>query len=122
MSDVNSDDRCGQGFCLLNNAAIAAKHALLSYPETIQRVAIIDIDLHHGNGTQEIVQHWPEVLYASLHGCEPSSSFYPMTATALEVQGRLVNVPLARGSPRTSTWPSTTRMSRLPSALLRPTS
>jgi acetoin utilization deacetylase AcuC-like enzyme len=56
VSDANADDRCGQGFCLLNNAAIAAKHALLRYPEIVRRVAIIDVDLHHGNGTEEIVR------------------------------------------------------------------
>ena len=47
---------CSQGFCLLNNAAIAARHALLSFPARLRKVAIIDIDLHHGNGTEEIVR------------------------------------------------------------------
>ena len=47
---------CSQGFCLLNNAAIAARHALLSHSARIRKVAIIDIDLHHGNGTEEIVR------------------------------------------------------------------
>eukprot|EP00900_Chrysochromulina_parva_P014578 jgi/Chrpa1/23120/Chrysochromulina_OHIO_Genome00001279-RA len=97
VSDANADDRCGQGFCLLNNAAIAAKHALLRYPEIVRRVAIIDVDLHHGNGTEEIVRTWPDVLYASLHGCE--DNFFPMTGTELDVSSRLVNVPLPRGTP-----------------------
>ena len=47
---------CSQGFCLLNNAAIAARHALLQHSERVRRVAIVDIDLHHGNGTEEIVR------------------------------------------------------------------
>ena len=97
---ADADDRCGQGFCLLNNAAIAAKHALLRYQPPhvcgIARVAILDIDLHHGNGTQEIVRHWPEVMYASIHGAE--EGFYPSTATSLQTEPRLVNVPLARGT------------------------
>ena len=96
VSDAIADDRCGQGFCLLNNAAIAAKHALLRYPEMVRRVAIIDVDLHHGNGTEEIVRTWTDVLYASLHGCE--DNFFPMTGTELDVSSRLVNVPLPRGT------------------------
>ena len=47
---------CSQGFCLLNNAAIAARHALINHAHRgVRKVAIIDIDLHHGNGTEEIV-------------------------------------------------------------------
>lgn len=90
-------DRCGQGFCLLNNAAIAAKHALLAHPASIKRVAIVDIDLHHGQGTQEIVRGWPECLYASIHGA--GEEFYPMTAQTLQREPRLVNVPLPEGTP-----------------------
>ena len=51
---------CSQGFCLLNNAAIAARHALLHHRE-VRKVCIIDIDLHHGNGTEEIVNGWTDV-------------------------------------------------------------
>ena len=58
---------CSQGFCLLNNAAIAARHALLCYPGRLRKVAIIDIDLHHGNGTEEIVNAWSDVMYAHAH-------------------------------------------------------
>ena len=90
-------DRCGQGFCLLNNAAIAAKHALLVHAKLVKRVAIVDIDLHHGNGTEEIVRPWPEVLYASIHGV--GEAFYPETATTLQKEPTVVNVPLERDSP-----------------------
>ena len=53
------------GFCLFNHASVAARYALANYP--FERVAIVDWDVHHGNGTQEI--HWedPSVLYVSLH-------------------------------------------------------
>lgn len=59
---------CSQGFCLLNNAAIAARHALLNHKDRVRKVVIIDIDLHHGNGTEEIVRGWNDVMYVSLHG------------------------------------------------------
>ncbi|KAL1511516.1 hypothetical protein AB1Y20_006324 [Prymnesium parvum] len=93
------DDRCSQGFCLLNNAAIAAKYALLEYPSTVRKVAIVDWDLHHGNGTEEIVRRdgWEQVMYCSLHGAE--KHFYPETATELHLGPRIVNVPLKRGTP-----------------------
>ena len=77
---------CSQGFCLLNNAAIAARHALLCHSQHLSKVAIIDIDLHHGNGTEEIVRGWTDVMYASLHGVGDSAGgeyFYPDTATSL---------------------------------------
>jgi acetoin utilization deacetylase AcuC-like enzyme len=81
--------------------AIAAKYALLHHGETasaegcgpvIRRVAIIDWDLHHGNGTEEIVGAWDEVFYASLHGSEQDAEtgefFYPGTGGALESSER----------------------------------
>ena len=58
---------CSQGFCLLNNAAIAARHALLCHAQHLTKVAIIDIDLHHGNGTEEIVRGWTDVMYGIDH-------------------------------------------------------
>jgi acetoin utilization deacetylase AcuC-like enzyme len=53
------------GFCLFNNVAIGARHAIQKYQ--LDRIAIIDWDVHHGNGTQEIFYDSPEVYYFSLH-------------------------------------------------------
>jgi acetoin utilization deacetylase AcuC-like enzyme len=82
----------GMGFCLLNNAAVAAEHARSS---GVERVAILDWDVHHGNGTQDIFYANGGVLYLSAH----QSPFYPGTGDAREVgegQGRglTANVPL----------------------------
>ncbi len=82
----------GMGFCLLNNAAIAAEHALA---RGAGRVAILDWDVHHGNGTQDVFYSSSEVLYLSVH----QSPFYPGTGDAREVgegrgEGFTVNVPL----------------------------
>jgi acetoin utilization deacetylase AcuC-like enzyme len=63
----------GMGFCLFSNAAIAAYYALEQ--PSIQRVAILDWDVHHGNGTQDIVENDPRILYCSLH----QSPCYPGT-------------------------------------------
>jgi acetoin utilization deacetylase AcuC-like enzyme len=84
------------GFCLLNNVAVAAAHAL---SRGLERVAIIDWDVHHGNGTQEMFYGDPRVLYASLH----QWPFYPGTGNASEVgdgdgRGYTLNVPLSRGA------------------------
>ncbi len=83
------------GFCLLNNVAVAAAHARA---RGLQRVAVVDWDVHHGNGTQEIFWRDPGVLYLSTH----QFPFYPGTGDADEVgqgdgKGYTVNVPLAAG-------------------------
>jgi acetoin utilization deacetylase AcuC-like enzyme len=80
------------GFCLLNNAAVAAEYARSS---GVERVAILDWDVHHGNGTQDIFYANGGVLYLSVH----QSPFYPGTGDACEVgegrgRGFTVNVPL----------------------------
>jgi acetoin utilization deacetylase AcuC-like enzyme len=80
------------GFCLLNNAAIAAEHAR---SHGLRRIAILDWDVHHGNGTQDIFYEDGETLYLSAH----RSPFYPGTGAAHEVgagtgEGFTVNVPL----------------------------
>ncbi|MFW5875600.1 MAG: histone deacetylase [Myxococcota bacterium] len=84
------------GFCLLNNVAIAATAAL---ERGAERVAIVDWDVHHGNGTQERFYGDPRVLFISLH----QWPFFPGTGTANEVgsgegRGRNVNVALPSGS------------------------
>ena len=84
------------GFCLLNNVAIAAAHARA---QGAGRVAILDWDVHHGNGTQEMFYADPNVLYVSLH----QWPFYPGTGSVDEVgkgegRGATVNVPLSAGA------------------------
>lgn len=80
----------GMGFCLFNNAAIAARYAQITYK--IQRVAIIDWDVHHGNGTQEIFYNDPSVFYFSTH----QWPLYPGTgATHEKGCGNILNVPIA---------------------------
>ena len=86
----------GMGFCLTNHIAVAAGHAL---SRGLERVAILDWDVHHGNGTQDIFYDEGRVLYLSSH----QSPFYPGTGKAGEVgegQGRgfTANVPLPAGS------------------------
>jgi acetoin utilization deacetylase AcuC-like enzyme len=82
----------GMGFCLLNHAAVAAEHAR---SQGVGRIAILDWDVHHGNGTQDIFYADGEVLYLSAH----QSPFYPGTGDVQEVgqeegRGFTVNVPL----------------------------
>lgn len=84
------------GFCLLNNVAVAAKHALTELG--LRRVAIVDFDVHHGNGTQEAFWRDPHVLYISTH----QAPLYPGSGAATEVgeglgEGRTVNIPLSPG-------------------------
>lgn len=84
----------GMGFCLFSNAAIAAHYAL-EQPE-IKRVAILDWDVHHGNGTQEIVETHPKIAYCSLH----QSPCYPGTGFASErgEYSNVLNIPMIPGS------------------------
>lgn len=81
------------GFCFFNQAAIAARHAQAVHG--IERVAIIDWDVHHGNGTQDIFWDDPTVLYVSTH----ESPLYPGTGAPSErgEHGTIVNVPLRAG-------------------------
>jgi len=82
------------GFCLFSNAAIAALWAL-DQPG-VKRVAIFDWDVHHGNGTQAVVERYPQLAYASIH----QFPLYPGTGSAREtgIHGNLCNVPLPAGS------------------------
>ena len=86
-------DRC-MGFCFFGNAAIAANYALQQ--PGINRVAILDWDVHHGNGTQALVENNPNIAYCSLH----QFPAYPGTGRASE-QGfhqNVLNIPLSPGS------------------------
>ncbi len=92
------------GFCLFNNVAIAAKYALARY--NLERLAIIDFDVHHGNGTQEIFYDNPQVLYISTH----QYPLYPGTgsideAGSGEAKGTTVNIPLMAGCSDTEYLP-----------------
>ena len=81
------------GFCLFNNVAVAAAHALERHG--LARVAIVDFDVHHGNGTQAIFGSEPRVMYLSSH----QDALYPGTgAHAERGVGNMVNVPLPPGT------------------------
>jgi len=84
------------GFCLFNNVAIAAKYALTKYK--LERILIIDFDVHHGNGTQGTFYEDPQVLYISTH----EYPFYPGTGNVDETgdgdgTGTTINIPLPAG-------------------------
>ncbi len=84
------------GFCLFNNIAVAAAHALEHHG--LKRVMVLDWDVHHGNGTQEIFWDEPRVLFVSLH----QYPFYPGTGGATEAGGAragglTVNIPMSGG-------------------------
>jgi acetoin utilization deacetylase AcuC-like enzyme len=84
------------GFCLFNNVAIAAR--ALQAQEGLERILILDWDVHHGNGTQHLFEEDPSVLYASTH----QFPFYPGTGDAGEAgrgrgEGSTLNIPLPVG-------------------------
>lgn len=86
----------GMGFCLINHAAVAAKHAVRG--RSLERVLLVDYDVHHGNGTQDAFYSDPTVLYFSTH----QYPAYPGTGAAREIGsgpglGTTVNVPLPAG-------------------------
>ncbi len=82
------------GFCLFNGAAIAALHARARWG--LKRIAVVDFDVHHGNGTQDIFERDPDLFYASSH----QSPCYPGTGAASErgVADNVLNLPLRPGS------------------------
>jgi acetoin utilization deacetylase AcuC-like enzyme len=89
------------GFCLFNNVALAAKRALSHHK--INRVLIVDWDVHHGNGTQDIFYEDPQVFFFSIHRF--GNGFYPGTGAANETGtlkglGTTLNVPLPYGVAR----------------------
>jgi acetoin utilization deacetylase AcuC-like enzyme len=82
--------RAAYGFCLLNNVAIAAR-ALQA--DGVERIAIVDFDVHHGNGTQDIFWNDDSVLYASLH----QWGIFPGTGGPGEQRETTINVPMPPG-------------------------
>ena len=86
------------GFCLFNNVAVAARYAQARYG--VEQVLVVDWDVHHGNGTQEIFYEDPSVFYFSTH----QYPWYPGTGGRTETgrgagEGATLNVPLAGGTP-----------------------
>ncbi len=79
------------GFCLFNNVAVGVAHAIAHYQ--LQRVAILDFDVHHGNGSEEIFRNNPHVMLCSTF----QHPFYPYCG-ADSASDRMINVPLPRGS------------------------
>ena len=84
------------GFCLLNNVAIAARHA---QSRGFPRVAVFDFDVHHGNGSQAVFEADPDVLYISTH----QEGIYPLTGWPEEIgvgagNGTVINIPLPTGT------------------------
>lgn len=82
------------GFCIFNNVAIGALHALEAHG--LSRVAVVDFDVHHGNGTQTVAEAEPRLLFASTH----QAPLYPGTGDAREtgIAGNVVNAPLPAGA------------------------
>jgi acetoin utilization deacetylase AcuC-like enzyme len=93
----HAEERTAMGFCLFNNVAVAARHALDALG--LSRVLILDWDVHHGNGTNDIFHSASEVLYVSIH----ESPLYPGTGPTSDVgvgagEGYTVNLPVRAGS------------------------
>lgn len=86
--------RQAMGFCFFNHAAIAARHAQAVHGA--ERVAIVDFDVHHGNGTQNIFYSDETVFYASIH----QAQLFPGTGEVSEtgIANNILNVPLAAGA------------------------
>jgi len=89
------------GFCLFNNVALATHHAQVAHQ--LSKILIVDWDVHHGNGTQDIFYESPEVVFFSIH--RYGNGFYPGTGAADETGrgkglGHILNVPVRYGSGR----------------------
>ncbi len=94
----HAESNRGMGFCLLNNVAVAAEYSIRNL--LLNRILVIDWDVHHGNGTQEIFWTRAEVGYLSIH----RYPFYPGTGTAGETGsadglGCTLNLPISFGTP-----------------------
>jgi acetoin utilization deacetylase AcuC-like enzyme len=83
---------CAMGFCIFNNVAIAARHAQAELG--LERVAIVDVDVHHGNGTEVLFREDPSVLFVSLH----QWPFWPGSGGPGTSDEHTLNIPLAAGA------------------------
>lgn len=89
----HAERQTAMGFCFFGSVVVGAKHALDHHG--LERVAIVDFDVHHGNGTQDLVEDDPRILFCSTH----QSPLYPGTGAAHEVGvDNVLNVPLAGGT------------------------
>jgi acetoin utilization deacetylase AcuC-like enzyme len=90
----HAETETAMGFCFLGNVAIGARYALDHHG--LARVAIVDFDVHHGNGTQDLVQDDPRILFISTH----QSPLYPGTGNHGDTgpHGTVVNLPLSAGT------------------------
>ena len=79
------------GFCLVNNLAVAARH--MQAEHGVRRIAIVDFDVHHGNGTEAVFRGDDTVFYVSLH----QRGAYPGTGSEADNDATTLNVPLAAG-------------------------
>ncbi|HLW66229.1 MAG TPA: histone deacetylase [Gemmataceae bacterium] len=109
------------GFCLINNIALAAHHALTQHQ--LNRILIVDWDVHHGNGTQDIFYADPRVQFLSIH--RYGHGFYPGTGAADETGtakglGHTCNVPLPAATPRPQYFDAFTRALERSASQIRP--
>ena len=82
---------CAMGFCIFNNVAVGAAHALQAHQ--LERVAIVDFDVHHGNGTEDIFRDEPKLMFCSTF----QHPFYPNTGIDI-TSDHVINVPLSAGA------------------------
>ncbi len=80
------------GFCIFNNIALAVRH--VQAQTGLARLAIVDFDVHHGNGTQEAFERQPDILFISTH----QHPFYPGTGVPMADNGHILNLPLPTGA------------------------
>ncbi len=90
----HAEKKKAMGFCVYNNVAVGAYYLLKKY--TLSRVAIIDFDVHHGNGTQDIFYNNKDVLYISTH----QYPYYPGSGASNEkgINNNILNIPLVAGT------------------------
>ncbi|EGC37874.1 hypothetical protein DICPUDRAFT_149504 [Dictyostelium purpureum] len=100
-----TSDAPSQGYCLINNVAIGAKYASLT--AGYSRIAVVDFDVHHGNGTQEILSGDDNFLFISIHVCDEKRYFYPGTGQDVgaepdevsgKYEGNILNIGLKRNT------------------------